>query len=191
MMTKVFIGGSRRISKLDTEVKRRIDRMIEKRLPIIVGDANGVDKAVQDYLHAKNYDLVEVFCSGDACRNNRGGWPTRTVQVAKGGKRKDFSFYATKDRAMAEEATVGLMLWDGESVGTVMNVLRLIQRHKKVVVYVAPKHEFVDVKSEADWEEFLAHCERPLKDRVVKESVAEMSLGTVSGKGSSSQVSLL
>ena len=91
MMTKVFIGGSRRISRLDAEVKRRIDRMIEKRLPVIVGDANGADKAVQDYLRTKDYDLVEVFCSGDSCRNNRGGWPTRTVPVPSGGKRKDFS----------------------------------------------------------------------------------------------------
>lgn len=190
MMTKVFIGGSRRISRLDGEVKQRIDRMIENRLPVIVGDASGADKAVQDYLRTKDYDLVEVFCSGGSCRNNRGGWPTRIVPVPRSGKRKDFSFYATKDRAMAEEATVGLMLWDSESVGTVMNVLRLIQRHKKVVVYVAPKHEFVDVKSESDWEEFLARCEPPLKDRVAKESSAENSSVTV-GVRSSLQVSLL
>jgi hypothetical protein len=128
---------------------------------------------VQEYLRTKDHALVEVFCSGDSCRNNRGGWPTRTVPVPRSGKQKDFSFYATKDRPMAEEATVGLMLWDSESVGTVMNVLRLIQRHKKVVVYVAPKHEFVDVKSENDWQQFLAQCEEPLKDRVAKEFVAE------------------
>lgn len=191
MMTKVFIGGSRRISRLDAEVQRRIDRMIEKRLPVIVGDANGADKAVQDYLRSKDYDLVEVFCSGGACRNNRGGWPTRTVPVPSGGKRKDFSFYATKDRAMAEEATVGLMLWDSESVGTVMNVLRLIQRHKKVVVYVAPKHDFVDVKSERDWEDFLAHCEAPLQERIAKESSAELGGVPPGSVPSSPQVSLL
>lgn len=191
MMTKVFIGGSRRISRLDAEVQRRIDRMVEKRLPVIVGDANGADKAVQDYLRVKGYDLVEVFYSGDSCRNNRGGWPTRTVPVPTSGRRKDFSFYATKDRAMAEEATVGLMLWDSESVGTIMNVLRLIKRHKKVVVYVAPKHEFVEVKSEPDWEDFLAHCEEPLKERVAKESVAELDRVSVADERSSVQVSLL
>lgn len=191
MMAKVFIGGSRGISRLDTEVQHRIDRMIEKRLPVIVGDANGADKAVQDYLRAKGYDLVEVFCSGSSCRNNRGGWPTRTVPVPSGGKRKGFSFYATKDRAMAEEATVGLMLWDSESVGTAMNVRRLIQRHKKVVVYVAPKQEFVDVKSEDDWVEFLAHCEAPLRERIAKESAAE--LGDLPSKDNrrAAQVSLL
>lgn len=172
-MTKVFIGGSRRISRLDADVKRRIDRIIEKRLQVLVGDANGADKAVQEYLLSKSYDLVEVFCSGDACRNNRGGWMTRTVPAPKNGKQKDFSFYATKDRAMADEATVGLMLWDGESVGTVMNVLRLIRNRKMVVVYVAPDHEFVDVKTENDWEQFLSRCPDALKERVAKESLAE------------------
>lgn len=39
--------------------------------------AHSVDKAVQEYLRSKRYDLVEVFCSGDPCRNNTGGWPMR------------------------------------------------------------------------------------------------------------------
>jgi len=185
-MTKVFIGGSRRISRLDANVKRRIDTIVEKRLQVLVGDANGADKAVQEYLRSKSYDLVEVFCSGDACRNNTGGWSTRTVPVPKDGKRKDFSFYATKDRAMADEASVGLMLWDRESVGTVMNVLRLIRHHKKVVVYVAPDHEFVDVETESDWETFLSRCADELKERVAKESVVEQG-----GERGSPQASLL
>lgn len=184
-MTKVFIGGSRRISRLDPEVKRRIDRIIEKRLHVLVGDANGADKAVQEYLRNKGYDLVEVFCSGDACRNNRGGWPTRAVPVPKSSKRRDFSFYATKDRAMADEATFGLMLWDRESFGTVMNVLRLIQHHKKVVVYVAPEHEFVEVSAAEDWDQFLSRCTDDLKERVAKESVDQ------SGERSSTQATLL
>ena len=183
-MTKIFIGGSRRISRLGADVKRRIDRIIEKRLPVLVGDANGADKAVQDYMKSKGYDLVEVFCSGDSCRNNRGGWETRTVPVPQNGGRKDFSFYAIKDRAMAEEATVGLMLWDGESVGTVMNVLRLIRSHKKVVVYVTPDHEFVDIKTEDDWAQFLSRCGAGLRERIAKESVMEQggSHGSAQGR---------
>jgi hypothetical protein len=98
---------------------------------------------------------------------------TRTIPVSTNARRKDFSFYATKDRAMADEATVGLMLWDSESVGTLMNVLRLIRNHKKVVVYVAPAHEFVDVKTEDDWDQFLSRCAAPLRERIVKESLAE------------------
>ena len=49
-MTKVFIAGSRQLSRLNADVKRRIETMIEKGFTILVGDANGADKAVQRYL---------------------------------------------------------------------------------------------------------------------------------------------
>ncbi len=172
-MTRVFIGGSRSISRLNADVKHRIDRIIEKHLPVLVGDANGADKAVQAYLRSRGYDLVEVFCSGESCRNNVGGWPIHSVPVPKNGKRKDFSFYATKDRAMAEAATVGLMLWDRESAGTLMNVLRLVRHHKKAVVYIAPDRQFVEVKSETDWSDLLEKCTPELKLRIAKEESAE------------------
>ena len=74
---------------------------------------------------------------------------------------------------MAEEASVGLMLWDRESVGTLMNVHRLVQRRKKVVVYVAPDREFVDLKAEPDWDRFVARCPDDLRTRIEKEAVGE------------------
>jgi len=172
-MTKVFIGGSRRVSKLKAEVRQRIDRIIEKRLPIIIGDANGADKAVQEYLASKSYDLVEVFCAGNSCRNNIGNWPIRTSPV--NNKRKDFSYYATKDRAMADEASVGLMLWDKESVGTLMNVIRLLRRHKKVVLYTAPDQEFLELKENADWTRLISSCSVDLRDRIERVALDEFS----------------
>ena len=48
-MTKVFIAGSRQLSRLTADVKRRIDTMIEKGFTILIGDANGADKAVQRF----------------------------------------------------------------------------------------------------------------------------------------------
>jgi len=130
-MTKVFIGGSRRVTRLDADVRERLDRILEKRLPIVVGDANGADKAVQIYLQSQCYDKVEVFCMEGHCRNNLGGWTTRVVS-AKG--KQGFDYYAMKDQLMAEEATIGLMIWDGKSFGTVANVFRLLQKGKKVVL---------------------------------------------------------
>jgi hypothetical protein len=177
-MTTVFVGGSRRIARIDAGIMQRLDRMVERRLRVMVGDANGADSAVQDYLHERRYDLVEVFCSGSLCRNNRGGWPTRTVTVPAATRRRDFSFYAAKDREMAVEATVGLMLWDGESFGTVMNVQRLIGQHKMVVVYVQHKRQFVDVKSSDDWDRFLAMCNDTIKDRLSRTALAERGAGT-------------
>ncbi len=170
-MSKVFIGGSRSISRLPAGVRDWIDRMVEKRPMVLVGDANGADKAVQRYLQRKGYDLVEVFCAGGHCRNNVGGWPVRTVSA--NGKRKDFGFFAAKDRAMADEASSGLMLWNGNSKGTLMNVLRLVSQNKTVVVYIAPIREFVELRTRADLEGLLARCAPELRQRLEHEAAAE------------------
>ena len=110
-MSTVFIGGSRKISRLPAEVIARMDRMIAQDFAIVVGDANGADKAVQGYLASWSYARVEIFCSGDSPRNNVGAWPLRAVAVPRGAR--GFAFYTQKDRVMAEEADYGLMIWDG------------------------------------------------------------------------------
>jgi predicted Rossmann fold nucleotide-binding protein DprA/Smf involved in DNA uptake len=47
-MTKVFIGGSRAVSRLSEPVLARLDRRtIAKGLSVVIGGANGADKAVQ------------------------------------------------------------------------------------------------------------------------------------------------
>ena len=131
-MTKVFIGGSRRVTRLHPNVRRRIDKIIEQGFPILVGDANGADKAVQTYLFSRRYGKVDVFCSAGDCRNNVGEWPIKAVSVPAGSR--GFDFYAMKDDRMAEEASVGLMISDGESVGTLVNMARLLRRGKSVAV---------------------------------------------------------
>ena len=170
-MTKVFIGGSRKISKLGTKVRKRLDRIMARRLLVLVGDANGTDRAVQQYFQSKDYDLVEVFCAGAACRNNTGGWPVRKIPADE--TRRDFSFFTTKDRVMAEEASVGFMIWDGKSVGTLMNVLRLARRAKKAVVYITSVTKFVNVKSEGDLQQLAARCAPELRKRLEREATAE------------------
>jgi hypothetical protein len=165
-MTKVFIGGSRRISRLSADVRRRIDRIIEQGLPVLVGDANGADKAVQQYLHDRSYQAVEVFCSNGECRNNLGKWPIRAV--ATGQARRDFDYYAAKDEQMAQEASVGLMIWDGKSAGTLANAARLLRQDKKVVVYAAPAKQFLTLQAEADWERLLSGCGRDVREKVIR-----------------------
>lgn len=152
-MTTVFIGGSRKISKLGPEVHERIDELLAKRLPIVIGDAAGADKSVQQYLHAKGYRDVEVFCAGTRCRNNVGDWPIR--QVAVNSARRDFDFYATKDIQMAREASFGVMIWDGESAGTLMNVWRLVRQNKRAVVLEVPKRASQEIKSESEWNDLF------------------------------------
>ncbi|HUO04236.1 MAG TPA: hypothetical protein VMU16_03455 [Candidatus Binataceae bacterium] len=170
-MTTVFIGGSRHLSQFGAPVRQRLDRIVEKRLPVLIGDANGADKAVQKYLHEKAYPNVEVFFSGGLCRNNLGNWRVRPVSPAT--REKSFEFYAAKDRLMAQEAAVGLMLWDGKSVGTLLNVMRLLRQHKKAVVYNAPKRRFWELKSQSDWTVFFSACDPELRSRVRQKAAGE------------------
>jgi hypothetical protein len=137
---KVFVGGSRHVSRLNERVRERLDKIIQKRLPILIGDASGADKAVQQYLHSKHYPSVQVFCAGNLCRNNIGNWNLRTVPTET--RNRTFDFYAAKDRKMAREADIGLMIWDGKSMGTLLNVFRLIAQRKKVVIYNVAERKF-------------------------------------------------
>ena len=163
----VFVAGSRQISRLPAEVKNRIDTMIEKGLQILVGDANGADKAVQQHLAAKSYPNVVVHCMENHCRNNVGHWPTRQISNPRGVR--GFAYYSLKDLAMAEVAEYGLMLWDGKSKGTINNIIRLSPANKPVVVYVAPAKNFQTVKSFGDLRGVLAKGDPVSVDRLAHE----------------------
>jgi len=166
-ISTVFVAGSRQISRLPAEVRTRLDTMIEKGFQILVGDANGADKAVQRYLADKSYPNVLVHCMKDHCRNNIGNWPTRQLVAPRGAK--GFDYYSVKDRAMAEAAEYGLMLWDGKSKGTINNVVNLSRHHKLVVVYVAPSKEFQTVRALEDLKGVLAKGDPASVERLVND----------------------
>ncbi len=166
-MTKVFIAGSRQLSRLNAEVRRRIDTMIEKGFTILVGDANGVDKAVQRYLSEKGYRNVIVHCMAGNCRNNIGGWTIREITAPHGAR--GFAYYALKDQAMVDDAAYGLMLWDGESKGTLNSVINLVRQEKLVVVYLAPKKTFQNLRSAKDVMDLLSNCSRASVQRFERE----------------------
>ena len=165
--THVFVAGSRRISRLPAAVKQRIDTIIDKGFQVLVGDANGADKAVQQYLADKAYRNVVVHCMENGCRNNVGQWPSRHVPAPRGAR--GFDYYSVKDLAMAEVAEFGLMLWDGKSKGTINNVVNLSRRSRPVVVYVAPKKSFETVRSTKDLLEILAKGDPKSVERLADE----------------------
>lgn len=125
----VFVGGSRRISRLNDTIRTRADNIVRQGLKVLVGDANGTDKAMQHHFAAKDYKNVVVYCMGGHCRNNLGNWPTKHISAER--STRDFSYYATKDQEMAKEASCGFMIWDGKSKGTLNNVLNLLRQQKK------------------------------------------------------------
>lgn len=163
-MTKVFFGGSRKLGKLNNEVKERADNIVAQGFLVLVGDANGADRAMQQYLAEKQYPNVLVYCAGDTCRNNVGSWPTRSISVAR--SQKDFHFFAVRDKAMSEEADHGFMLWDGASKGTLNNIVNLLERDKSVLVYFSPRQEFFTLKSRHDLDSLLSFCDGPTLDQL-------------------------
>lgn len=175
-MKKVFLSGSRRLSRLPSEVRQRLDEMIRRELTILVGDANGADKAVQSYFAERNYPNVLVFCTAGDCRNNVGHWPIHVVEAPH--RTRDFAFFTAKDAAMAAEADVGLALWDGQSFGTIVNVARLVARSKPAVVYIAPTKTFTTLKTTDDLAQLLSEADADVRSRAeeyIQHHVAELA----------------
>lgn len=156
-MTTVFVSGSRHLGRINDMIRDRIGNMIEQDFRIVVGDANGADRALQKNLADARYENVVVFCSGETCRNNIGKWDERHVPVDS--RLKGRAFYTQKDMAMAAEADYGLVLWDGKSVGSIGNVLELLKREKSVVVYFAPEKRFFTLSSLNDAKALLERCD--------------------------------
>lgn len=144
-MTTVFIAGSRAVSRLNSQITERIDNIIKQGFTVLVGDANGADKAVQSYLAKRQYQNVVVHCM-DVCRNNLGGWTTQHHH-APSHLRRDRHYYEIKDKAMASHSTCGFMLWDGRSKGTLANVINLLNAHKNVLLYLRAKKSFLKLGS--------------------------------------------
>lgn len=168
----VFIAGSRQISRLPAEVKQRVDTMVEKGFQLLIGDANGADKAIQRYLAEKAYRNVLVHCMENRCRNNVGNWPTRQIAAPPGVR--GFDYYSLKDLAMARLADYGLMLWDGKSRGTINNVLNLSKRNKTVVVYVASSKKFQTVRALEDLKDLLAKGDPSSVERLANDLRLDM-----------------
>lgn len=166
-MTNVFIGGSRRLSRLNDAIRSRLDNIVAQGLDVLIGDANGIDKAVQEHLASRGYRKVAVYCMDGRCRNNLGDWSTKDVRADR--SKKDFSYYATKDAEMAKAASCGFMIWDGKSRGTLNNIANLLHARKKVAVYFSPEKSFHTVRSFDDLRVLLGRCPRDDRRRFEKD----------------------
>lgn len=157
-MTKVFIGGSREVSKLDNDLKSRIDNIIKNGFMVLIGDANGADKAVQKYLYEKDYRNVIVFCMEGRCRNNIGSWKTKCIDITE--NKRGFDYYSTKDIEMAKETDYGFMIWDAKSKGTLNNAINLLKLNKKILLYFNPDRNFYGINNFNDLKRLLSKCNR-------------------------------
>src|SRR5216684_5955199 len=165
-MKTVFLSGSRRISRLNEDIRNRLRHIIEQNFHVVVGDANGADKALQRYFAEIRYPNVIVYCSGQTCRNNIGSWESQ--KISADSQLKGREFYMQKDRKMADDADYGFMVWDGKSAGTLSNVIELLKRNKKALVYLSPEKNFYTISNVRDARELLGRCDREVTSIISK-----------------------
>ena len=139
-MEKVFISGSISIKSLKEDDLADIvhSQVIKGNSDIFIGDAYGVDKAVQQILAERDYRSVIVYFSGEKVRNNIGNWQTK--QIPNPDNLTGRSRYQLKDKAMADDCDCGLMFWDGKSKGNQHNIDCLDKLDKKYFVVCCDKN---------------------------------------------------
>ncbi len=147
-MKAVFLGGSRRICRLNESVRAKLDELLDQGLWIFIGDANGADRAFQQHLADRGYERVVVYAVTGMLRNNVGDWKVRSVDAPKGTR--GFDLYSVKDVQMANDAFYGFMLWDGSSRGTLANIRSLLARGKPVMVHLSQARRLVKLRSPDD-----------------------------------------
>ena len=150
---KLFISGSRNISQINKNIFDLLDRAIQNNHSLIIGDADGIDREVQKYIKEKEYKNVIIYHTGIKCRNNEGNWNNFVVETKL--KSKNLNFYMQKDIKMAEDADVGLAIWDGKSVGTLNNILNLLSHDKAVSVYLSENEKLFNIKNLNDFKKIL------------------------------------
>jgi hypothetical protein len=145
----VFISGSSKTQfedsgyyrkELPKAIQNKIDDYIKDHAHIIVGDAPGIDRQVQDYLHDKKYENVEVYGPGKQIRYSADPkWKTTAIDDPD---HEPYSpeWLRKKDEFMTDIANRGLaVILDEGSKATRNNISRLISQEKAVKVYMLDK----------------------------------------------------
>lgn len=89
-------------------------------------------------------------------RNNIGGWCVKNIQTDS--TVHGFDFYKQKDIAMADDADYGFMIWDGESRGTLNNIINLISQNKKVLIYLTTNKRLFYIKNNDNLKRLIESC---------------------------------
>ncbi len=112
----VFICGSERdfVSnnddvhkwELPAQVRECLDKLMSDGEDILIGDGQGVDSYVQEYLRTSQYKKVTVYVSGSKrrTRNNAGKWEEKHYRTQG---RTAYAYEIEKDFRMAGAAEYG------------------------------------------------------------------------------------
>lgn len=141
----VFISGSSKTQdktsgyyrkSLPKDIKSELNQYMKDNKTIVVGDAPGIDRQVQNYLKKNSYGNVEIYGPGKKVRYQADKkWKSNPIDAP------EFDEYSPewlrkKDIAMTNRSTEGLaVILDEGAKATRNNVDRLLSQNKKVKVY--------------------------------------------------------
>ena len=150
----VFISGSSKtqftdspfyLEKLPSDISSKIDNYMNSGNKIIVGDAPGIDRQVQDYLAKHGYKNVVIYSPGKTNRYSADStWKIKQVD-APNYPEGSSEWLAAKDKAMQKAAHEGLAVTikDGASA-TRRNIEALRNKGVKVMEYELSGDKNVD-----------------------------------------------
>lgn len=176
---KIFIAGARSIVTADPYVISKLHSICDKHFDVLIGDCSGVDTVVQSFFAGCSYPKVTVYASNGKARNNVGGWYTKDIRVPT--TVRGFEFFRQKDIAMANDADIGFMIWDGESRGTLYNIFTLAEQNKAVLVYLPKRQAPLSIRSLDEAEKLVPMCEESAKReyrKLINRKAAESPMPT-------------
>ncbi len=153
MQTTVFLGGTRKVDRLPGEVLELVNNLIDSKALFVVGDAPGSDRSFQKYLAKNEVEDVTVYFSAPKIRGNIGGWPSHFVD--SGLKTKSNAMHSAKDRKMSEICTQAIMIWDGQSAGTLANSIDVSEQNKTCFLYDFIENELMKFETTASLMDYL------------------------------------
>lgn len=141
--SRLFVSGSSKTQdvtskyfrNLPDEVKKVLKSYMNKNVSILIGDAPGIDRQVQDFLKEEGYKKVTVYSPGNQTRYRADErWKNKTYDSKYEPGSPEW--LAKKDKAMSRSATEGLAITlDQGSKATKNNIARLDAKGKPVKEY--------------------------------------------------------
>lgn len=159
---KVMLSGSRSINSLPPEVSEKIIELCKSGVTFLLGDAPGADTLFQKLFLDFGYSKVFIYHVDSSPRNNLGSWDSIRVDTTR--KSKNWLYFGMKDIEMTKSCDKSLIIWDGESDGSVLNCFRALNQDKKVLLFN------IDEKSKVKFEnmiEFEKYFKSKLEDSIL------------------------
>lgn len=150
---KVMIAGSHTIQEAADPVRAMISRLCGKNSSFLVGDHSGLDTVLQNYLLDMHTDRVTIYTSRARPHHNLGGWGIRRLRDDNPWIGMPRNLQNTL--SMADAADGGIVLWDGQSMGSFYVMARLLARGCQVWVYLPEKGRSHTLRTSQDLEKLL------------------------------------